>query len=60
MKRFALAFGVLAILLPSLAAAKQQQKSSDEEAVRATVADYIEGYYTGVPVVWRDRFILTT
>jgi hypothetical protein len=46
-KRFALGFGVLAILLPSVAAAKQQQKPSDEEAIRATVADYIEGYYTG-------------
>jgi hypothetical protein len=47
MKKFAFGFGLLAILLPSLAAAKQQQKSSNEDAVRATVADYIEGYYTG-------------
>jgi hypothetical protein len=47
MKLFALGFGLLTLLLFSLAAAAQQQKTSDEAAVRATVADYIEGYYTG-------------
>jgi hypothetical protein len=49
MKSLALSFGVLTILLLNFAdaATTEQQKSSNEEAVRATVADYIEGYYTG-------------
>ena len=47
MKRFALSFALLTLLLLSLAAATQQQKTSDEAAVRATITDYIEGYYTG-------------
>lgn len=47
MKPFALAFGVLMLLLLNLAARTQQQKTVDESAVRATVTDYIAGYYTG-------------
>ncbi len=46
MKRFALGFGLLTLLLLNVAAATPQ-KISDEAAVRATVTDYIEGYYTG-------------
>ena len=45
MKRFALGFGLLTLLLLNVAAATPQ-KISDEAAVRATVTDYIEGYYT--------------
>lgn len=48
MKSFPFGFGALAILLLTFpAAVSQPQKSSDEEAVRGTVVDYIEGYYTG-------------
>jgi len=47
MKRFALGLSLLTLLLPNLASAAQPPKTSDEAAVRATVADYIEGYYTG-------------
>ena len=47
MKTFAFAFGALTIVLFTLPAASQPQKPSDETAVRGTVADYIEGYYTG-------------
>jgi hypothetical protein len=45
MKRFALGFGLLTLLL--LNGLSATQKTSDEAAVRATVIDYIEGYYTG-------------
>jgi hypothetical protein len=47
MQRFALAFFLLTLLLLNLGAAAQQQKTSDKAAVRATITDYIEGYYTG-------------
>ena len=47
MKPIALAGGLLTVLLVNLAAATQQQKISDEEAIRAAVVDYIEAYYTG-------------
>jgi hypothetical protein len=47
MKRFALGFGLFILLLLNLSAAAQPQKTSDESAVRAVVADYIEAYYTG-------------
>jgi Putative lumazine-binding len=48
MKNFPFGFGALAILLlTSPVAVSQPQKSSDEEAVRGTVVDYIEGYYSG-------------
>ena len=46
MKRIALGLG-LALLLLNVASATQPQKISDEAAVRTTVTDYIEGYYTG-------------
>ncbi len=46
MKR-ALGFGLLTLLLLNVVFATQPQKTSDEAAVRATVTDYIEGYYTG-------------
>ena len=46
MKYLALGFGLLTLLVLSLPAATQQ-KTSDDAAVRATVTDYIEGYYTG-------------
>jgi hypothetical protein len=45
MKRFALGFSLLTLLL--LNGLSATQKTSEEAAVRATVTDYIEGYYTG-------------
>jgi len=45
MKRLALGLGLFALLFPNLAATSQRM--SDEAAVRATVTDYIEAYYTG-------------
>lgn len=47
MKRFALGFSLLTLLLLNVVSATQPPKTSDDAAVRATVADYIEGYYTG-------------
>jgi hypothetical protein len=48
MKQFALTFGVCAILLLSLGAVSEPQKvTSDQAAIRATITDYIESYYTG-------------
>lgn len=47
MKRFAPSFILLTLLLVNLAIATEQEKTSDEAAVRATVTDYIEAYYTG-------------
>jgi len=47
MKRLALSLSLFALLLLTLASATEPQKASDEAAVRATVTDYIEGYYTG-------------
>ena len=47
MKRIALSLGIFAVLLLNLGAANETQKPvSDQAAVRATVTDYIEGYYT--------------
>lgn len=46
MKRFALGLSLF-VLLFNLAFATQPQTTSDEIAVRTTVIDYIEGYYTG-------------
>jgi hypothetical protein len=46
MKYLALGFGLLTLLVFNLPAAVQQ-KTSDDAAVRATVKDYIEGYYSG-------------
>ena len=49
MKRFALGFCLLPLLTINFAAtARQGNKSRDESvAVRATVTDYVEGYYAG-------------
>src|SRR5215469_6801086 len=47
MKCLALSLGLLTLLVLNFAHATQQQKTSDEAAIRATVTDYIEGYYTG-------------
>ncbi len=47
MKRFALGLGLLTLSLLNILSATGQQKTSEEAAVRATVTDYIEGYYTG-------------
>lgn len=48
MKSFVFGFGALTIFLfISSATASQAQKTSDREAVRGAVGDYIEGYYTG-------------
>ena len=47
MKRFALGLGLFALLLLNLSAAAAPRKTSDESAVHAVVADYIEAYYTG-------------
>lgn len=46
MKRFALGFALLALLLPNLSAATPPQ-SPEEAVVRTTITNYIEGYYTG-------------
>ena len=46
MKHLALGFGLLTLLALNLPAATQQ-KTSDQAAVRETITDYIEGYYTG-------------
>jgi len=46
MKYLALGFGLLTLLVFNLPATTQQ-KTSDDAAVRATVTDYIEGYYSG-------------
>jgi Putative lumazine-binding len=46
MKYFTLGFGLLTLLVFNLPAVAQQ-KTSDDAAVRATVTNYIEGYYTG-------------
>jgi hypothetical protein len=45
MKRLALALSLLTILLN--VANATQPKTSDEAAIRATISDYIESYYTG-------------
>ena len=47
MKRFALSFALLTLLFLNLSATTQQPKISDEISIRATVTDYIEGYYAG-------------
>ena len=47
MKRFALSFAFLTLLFFNLSASTTQPKTSDEVSIRATVTDYIEGYYTG-------------
>src|SRR5215470_19339575 len=47
MKRFALGLCLLTLLLLSIASATRRQNTSDTSAIRATVTDYIEGYYTG-------------
>jgi len=47
MKRITLSLGIFAVLLLNLGAANEPQKSvSDQSAIRATITDYIEGYYT--------------
>ena len=46
MKDLALGLGLITLFVLNLPAATQQ-KTSDDLAVRATVTDYIEGYYTG-------------
>ena len=46
MTRFALAFSIISLSLTTFATA-QTQMPSDQAAVRAVVADYIEAYYTG-------------
>jgi hypothetical protein len=45
MKRLTLGLGLLGLLFLNVAATSQ--KNSEETAVRATVTDYIEAYYTG-------------
>ena len=47
MKRLTLGFGLLTLLVLNFAHARPQQKTSDEAAIRATITDYIESYYTG-------------
>jgi hypothetical protein len=49
MQRHLPGFGLCLLLLFSLSTTAQQNKpaSDDASAVRATVTDYIEGYYTG-------------
>ena len=47
MKSLVLGLAVFASLLLSLSAATQSNKLRDDQAVRAAVTDYIDGYYTG-------------
>jgi|SRR5215813_6307754 len=47
MKPLALSLSLLMALLLNLSAATKPQKISDDSAIRATVTNYIEGYYTG-------------
>jgi Putative lumazine-binding len=48
MKKLALGLGLLALVLLNFSAATEPQKTCDESAaVRSTVNDYIESYYTG-------------
>lgn len=47
MKKVALGFGLLTLVLLNFSAATESQKPSEESAVRSTVTDYIESYYTG-------------
>ena len=47
MTKFALSFGLFTLVLLNFSAATEPQKTSDESAVRSTVTDYIESYYTG-------------
>ena len=49
MQRYLPGFGLSLLVLLSLSTAAQENKTAgdDTSAVRATVTDYIEGYYTG-------------
>ena len=47
MRKFALGFCLLTLVLLNFSAATEPQKASEESAVRSTVTDYIESYYTG-------------
>jgi Putative lumazine-binding len=47
MKAFALGFGLLILGLFNSSAATETRKTSDESAVRSTVTNYIESYYSG-------------
>jgi hypothetical protein len=47
MKHVALGFGLFTLLLLNVVSATQPPKASDDTAVRATITDYIEGYYSG-------------
>jgi hypothetical protein len=47
MNRLAISFVLLTFLFLNLAATAESKSSTDESAIRATVVDYIEGYYTG-------------
>jgi len=46
MTRFRLALSIIALSIPTFVSA-QTPRPSDQAAVRAVVADYIEAYYTG-------------
>ena len=47
MKRLAMGFGLSLLLISMSTEAQDNKASSDESAVRSTVRDYIEAYYTG-------------
>ncbi|MGA8149655.1 MAG: nuclear transport factor 2 family protein [Terriglobales bacterium] len=47
MKRSALGLGLLTLLLLNFASATSEQQTPDQAAIRATVTDYIQGYYAG-------------
>lgn len=47
MSRFTLAFSVLLFLVIATHAQNTKNSSDDESAVRSTVTNYIEAYYTG-------------
>lgn len=47
MKRLTLVCSLLTLLLLNSASFTESRPAADESAIRATLADYIEGYYTG-------------
>ena len=47
MKRFALGLGLLMAFLLNLSATTELHKTAETSSIRATITDYIEGYYTG-------------
>jgi len=51
---------VLPLNFINAATAQPDRASDDKAAIRATIIDYIEGYYLNDAPAWNDRCILTT